>query len=236
METKKTPAADLENKRIIFFLMGFAVVLSTFYVLMEWQSADDFGGNSMDLSTPLFIENEFASEDIWKAPTIEDPLPKPEEPEISVYEDYHVTDKALVEEEEQQQISIPENTYQETETEEEKKVSEITTTTNNNADIYSQVDTMPHFPGGQAALARYIYNHIQYHPVALKQRIQGRVWCSFVVNCDGSVSDVKLEEGIYVFLDEEAVRVLQMMPPWIPGTVNGEKVRVKIYLPVVFKI
>jgi len=235
METKKTPAADLENKRILFFLMGFVVVLSSFYVLMEWQSADNFGGNGLDLSAPLFIENEFASENTWKAPTLEEPVAKPEEPEMSVYEDYNVTDKPLVEEE-QQQISVPENTYQETETEENKKMSEITTTTKNDADVYSQVDTMPHFPGGQAALVRYIYKHIQYHPVALKQRIQGRVWCSFTVNRDGSVSDVKLEEGIYIFLDEEALRVLQMMPPWVPGTVNGEKVRVKVYLPVVFSI
>ena len=95
---------------------------------------------------------------------------------------------------------------------------------------------MPQFPGGNVELIRFIYSHIQYPQAALKQRIQGRVWCSFIVDRDGTISDVALEQGIYIFLDEEALRVLKTMPPWIPGKTQGESVRVKVYLPIVFKI
>jgi protein TonB len=102
-------------------------------------------------------------------------------------------------------------------------------------DAVISAETMPQFPGGQTALIRFIYENIQYPPVALKQRIEGRVWCSFIVEADGSISNIRLEESVYIFLDEEAVRVLKKMPAWSPGRTKGENVRVKIYIPIVFK-
>ena len=92
------------------------------------------------------------------------------------------------------------------------------------------------FQDGQIALLRYIYQNIQYPSAALKQRINGRVVCSFIVNEDGSVSDVSLLQGVYIFLDEEVLRVIDSMPLWNPALKDGKPVKVKYIMPVVFRL
>ncbi len=86
----------------------------------------------------------------------------------------------------------------------------------------------------QANILRYIYNHIRYPDVAYKQRIKGRVVYSFVINADGSLSDITLVQGVYIFLDEEVLRVIQSMPVQEPVKKDGKPVKAKIYLPVEF--
>jgi protein TonB len=241
METKKTPGADLEKERTTFFLVGFAVVLSTFFVLMEWQSPDsDFSG--LNLLNPVFIENEFTGN--IESPGIlneqpENPIPETIEktdPE-TVFEDYNIV--AEVNEVEETPYETPAQLTPDSsvlipEERDNPVISENQPLAG--ADIHSQAEIMPQFPGGQVALIQFIYKNIQYPPVALKQRIQGKVWCSFVVDKDGSVSNIRLEEGVYIFLDEEAIRVLGKMPQWIPGQNAGKNIRVKVYLPIVFKL
>ena len=92
------------------------------------------------------------------------------------------------------------------------------------------------FQDGKTALLRYIYQNIHYPPAALKQRINGRVVCSFIVNEDGSLSDVALVQGVYIFLDEEVIRVINSMPLWKPAMKDGKPVKVKYVMPVVFKL
>jgi len=92
------------------------------------------------------------------------------------------------------------------------------------------------FQDGKAALLRYIYQNIHYPPAALKQRINGRVVCSFIVNEDGSLSDVTLVQGVYVFLDDEVLRVIRSMPLWKPALKDGKPVKIKYVMPVVFKL
>jgi len=92
------------------------------------------------------------------------------------------------------------------------------------------------FQDGKAALLRYIYQNIQYPSAALKQRINGRVVCSFIVNEDGSLSDVTLIQGVYIFLDEEVLRVVRSMPLWKPAMKDGKPVKIKYIMPVVFKL
>jgi TonB family protein len=92
------------------------------------------------------------------------------------------------------------------------------------------------FPGGNSAFIRYIFQNIQYPSVAIKQRIQGRVVCSFIIHQDGSISDITLIQGVYIFLDEEALRVLHSMPPWKPAIQNGKPVKSKCIVPIVFKL
>jgi protein TonB len=241
MEAKKTPEADLENKRTVFFLMGFAVVLSAFYVLMEWKSDSPGGIYSSELLTPVFIENEFDANtqtDMENTQIGEQPVTDPDKQTETIYEGYRIVDQVSAEEEVKQD-SIQNQLIRSIEWE-NQKTEEITQTLKADAETEAELDTeaevMPQFPGGNVELIRFIYNHIQYPSVALKQRIQGRVWCSFIVDPDGTISNVVLEQGVYIFLDEEAVRVLQTMPPWIPGKTQGKNVRVKVFLPIVFKI
>jgi len=92
------------------------------------------------------------------------------------------------------------------------------------------------FQDGKTALLRYIYQNIHYPPAALKQRINGRVVCSFIVNEDGSLSDVTLVQGVYVFLDDEVLRVVRSMPQWKPALKDGKPVKIKYVMPVVFKL
>jgi len=92
------------------------------------------------------------------------------------------------------------------------------------------------FQDGRTALLRYIYQNIQYPPLALKQRINGRVVCSFIVNEDGSISDVTLVQGVYIFLDEEVLRVISSMPLWNPALQDGKAIKIKYIMPVVFRL
>ena len=94
----------------------------------------------------------------------------------------------------------------------------------------------PSFPGGNAALMSWLSSNIHYPPVAEENGIQGRVVVSFVVEPDGSITNVQVVRGVDPSLDKEAVRVTKAMPKWQPGKQNGQAVRVKYNLPVTFKL
>jgi protein TonB len=240
MEAKKTPEADLENKRTIFFLMGFAVVLSAFYVSLEWKSSYSDDSGNFESLVPAFIEKEFTADipmGIEDKQTIEQQMIEPEKQEPEVYEGYEIVEKVSSEEQEKQDVALSEQSQSlDSEILKPETVQSTQTDVRNMDETDTEAEATPQFPGGNIALIKFIYSHIQYPSAALKQRIQGRVWCSFIVDRDGTVSDVALEEGVYIFLDEEAVRVLKMMPSWIPGKTDGKNVRMKVYLPIVFKI
>jgi protein TonB len=98
------------------------------------------------------------------------------------------------------------------------------------------VEQMPSFKGGDQALMEYLHKSIHYPAIAEENGIQGRVVCTFVVERDGSITDIKVVRSVDPSLDKEAVRVLKAMPKWIPGKQNGSAVRVKFTLPVTFKL
>lgn len=102
--------------------------------------------------------------------------------------------------------------------------------------VFDVVEQMPEFPGGQAALLKWISDNIKYPEVAEDNGIQGRVVCTFVVERDGSITDVQVARSIDPSLDKEAVRVLKKMPRWNPGKQKGQPVRVKYTVPVTFKM
>ena len=102
--------------------------------------------------------------------------------------------------------------------------------------VYMIVDEMPEFPGGDRALMDFIKDSIQYPADARKRGIQGRVFANFIVEPDGSLSDIKILRGIGGGCDEEAIRVIESMPKFIPGMQNGEAVRVSYTIPVIFRL
>ena len=102
--------------------------------------------------------------------------------------------------------------------------------------VFDVVEQMPSFPGGMSALMAYLQKSIKYPPVAEENGIQGRVICTFVVERDGSVTDVRIAKSVDPSLDKEAQRVVSAMPKWIPGKQNGQSVRVKYTLPVTFRL
>jgi len=225
MEVKKTTKADLEYDRTTFFLLGFVVALSTLFVAFEWETETPLSPDWAGFPA-LFIEEETVGVQEQETP-VESKTPEPVEvPVIQpvASDEFNVVEEVVADE-------LP----PEAEEPEIKDIAPAVLEALKN-EIHTEADIMPQFKGGYAELVRFIYNHLEYPSLALKQRIQGRVWCSFIVNQDGSVSDIQLEKGVYFSLDDEALRVLSLMPAWDFAVTAGKPVRVKVYLPIVFKL
>ena len=102
--------------------------------------------------------------------------------------------------------------------------------------VFDVVEQMPAFPGGPSALMSYLSKNIKYPVVAEENGVQGRVIVTFVVERDGSITDVRVAKSVDPSLDKEAQRVVRSMPNWIPGKQNGSAVRVKYTVPVTFRL
>lgn len=103
-------------------------------------------------------------------------------------------------------------------------------------EIFNMVEQMPSFPGGDVALMKYLKDNIKYPTIAAETGTQGKVYLQFVVEKDGSITDVQVVRGVDPYLDKEASRVIKAMPKWTPGKQNGKAVRVKYTVPVTFKL
>ena len=100
--------------------------------------------------------------------------------------------------------------------------------------VYSMVSEQPSFPGGMQEMMKFISENRKYPAEAKAKEIHGKVIVAFVVERDGSLSDVKIRRGIGYGCDEEAIRLIKSMPKWTPGKQNGKAVRVSFMLPVTF--
>ena len=118
----------------------------------------------------------------------------------------------------------------------EEKIAEPEPVKEEETKVFDVVEQMPSFPGGQSALLQYLSSNIKYPVVAEENGVQGRVIVTFVVERDGSITDVKVIKSVDPSLDKEAIRVTKAMPHWIPGKQNGSAVRVKYTLPVTFRL
>lgn len=105
-----------------------------------------------------------------------------------------------------------------------------------NQKVYDVVEQMPQYPGGMGAFLEFLTENMKYPEDAQKQKVEGRVIATFVVETDGSISDVKVVKQVFPSLDAEAIRMLKSMPKWVPGKQNGKPVRVKYAVPVSFKM
>lgn len=104
----------------------------------------------------------------------------------------------------------------------------------NGKKVYYTVDVMPEFPGGQNALFKFIQENVKYHEEALKKGITGKVFVNFIITDEGQVDQVELKRGVDPLLDEEALRVVKLMPRWTPGQVDGKNVNVGFTIPIGF--
>ena len=111
-----------------------------------------------------------------------------------------------------------------------------TAQTKKNDMVFDVVEVMPQFPGGQIAMLKYIMENMKYPEQAMKEGIQGRVAVRFIVEKDGSISNVEPVLSVHPLLNKEAVRVVESMPKWTPGKQNGKPVRVRFNVPIMFKL
>ena len=103
-------------------------------------------------------------------------------------------------------------------------------------EIHAILEERPEYPGGMDEVVKYIQTHIQYPPTAVYKKIQGKVWIESVIDRDGKVVQPKVAYSVHPLLNQEALRIIKMMPDWRPGKLNGETVKVKYVFPVTFRI
>ncbi|MBR1808344.1 MAG: energy transducer TonB [Paludibacteraceae bacterium] len=225
MQIKKSIQASLEDKKFTYLLMGFVFVLSVCFVALEWTEKEvtKYEIQDMDFLIEDEIEIQQTSQDVTPPPP---PPPVQEVEVLNVVEDEkEVAHVEINTEENKEEVIIAPPVEEVKEEEEEEQV------------VFVVVETMPEFPGGQAALFKYLSENVKYPVIAQENGIQGRVICQFVVNKDGSIVDVEVvRSGGDASLDKEAVRVIKSMPKWNPGKQRGKAVRVKYTVPVNFKL
>ena len=102
--------------------------------------------------------------------------------------------------------------------------------------VYDCVEQMPSFPGGSQKLKEFIEENLRYPKELEETCVQGRVIVRFIVERNGKLSNVKVVKSVHPVLDKEALRIVKLMPRWIPGRQNGITVRVKFYIPIIFRL
>ncbi len=105
-----------------------------------------------------------------------------------------------------------------------------------NAKAYDIVDVMPQFPGGMNAMMKFVSDNVKYPKEAEKKKLEGKSAIHFIVEKDGSISNVSVKKSSHPILDQEAMRVVKSMPKWIPGKLKGKAVRVKFIIPIAFRL
>lgn len=234
MEVKKSQMADLERKRPAWFLLGMAVAIASFIVALEFS----VNGNSMLLDSDFLDE---IAEDMEFIPPMQKAVPVEEEvaklsDQLEVVEEIYENEKVENEEKVPQAELLTEKEVLEENVED--KVESVVIDDNKEEDVTKprDLDDLPVFPGGMSQLVRWLTQNLKYPESAKNEKVAGKVIVSFVVNTNGTVSDVKLVKSVDQRLDREAVRVVKMMPEWQPGLMKGKPCKTLVNLPVVFKL
>lgn len=229
MEIKKSPKADLEKGKLTGILMGMIVGLAVMFVGFEWSDRE------ITIVQDEGVADVIAEEEIEITRPEDTPPPPPPPPpapaiaeELNVVEDDVKLDDVEIASSEDDATAAQQEAYVPPAVVEEEEESE--------QQIFTVVEKMPEFPGGMAALMKYLANAIKYPVIAQENGIQGRVSCSFVINKDGSIVDAVVLRGVDPSLDKEALRVINAMPKWKPGEQRGKPVRVKYTVPVTFRL
>lgn len=229
MEIKKSPKADLEGKKGVFFEIGLTLALAVLLFAFEWKSSTE---QVTPFQTPAEeqIEDEIIpiTQQMLKPPPPPPPAPKLTdlieivEDELSIDEELEIDDaEADVENKSNYNFDYDGDSWGEEESDGE-------------ADIFQVVEDMPQFPGG--SVQKWIAKNVKYPMIAQENNIQGKVFVQFVIEKDGSVSDVKVARSVDPSLDKEAIRVVKAMPKWKPGKQRGKPVRVSYTVPINFQL
>ena len=226
MELKKSPKADLERQKGLFGSLGLVLTLAIVLVAFEWKSYDK---EEIQVTTRAAVETE--EEMIIQTEQNLPPPPPPPPAQVSdqieiVEDDVEIETEVKIDAEATETTVVED--YVAPPVVEEEEVAE--------EEIFQIVEEMPSYPGGMQSLYEYLSENIRYPVVAMESGIQGRVYVTFVVEKDGSISDVKVLRGIGGGCDEEAVRVIKAMPKWNPGKQRGRAVRVLYNVPVNFTL
>jgi protein TonB len=222
MEVKKNPEVDLEKRKGLFLSAGFAVALSLVLAAFEYKAYDEV---VQDLGQ-LMVENieeeiiPITEQEVKPPP----PPPPPPAPEIEIVEDDVEVEDIEIQDVEADQTTVTE-TFEAPPAPEPEPAE---------PDFFTIVEDMPTFPGGDAALLKFIGENVQYPSIAKENGITGVVYVSYVVGKSGEIKDVKVVRGVDPFLDKEAMRVVTTIKGYTPGKQRGKPVPVQFTIPIRF--
>jgi protein TonB len=227
MEIKKNPNVSLGKLKGTFMLAGLVSVLGLLLVAFNWNSTT---GSAGDLGQVMDVSMEEEMIQTERQEKVEPPPPPP--PKKNVIEELTVVedDEELDDELDIDTEADEETMIQQTDIMIDEPVEE------EEPEIFMVVEQMPEFPGGPAALFKYISQITKYPPIAKENGIQGKVYVQFIVGKDGSINQVKILRGVDPSLDKEAMRVVKSMPKWAPGKQSGKPVFVRYQVPINFKL
>jgi len=224
MEAKKSPKANLEDKKTFFIQIGLIVALAVVLFAFEWKSYEkldsSLGQRAVDDTPEEIIP--ITKQEIKPPP----PKPPPQTTILNIVDDdVEIDDEieidAEADDDTEMQEYIPDD-------DDEDEIAEM--------EIFTVVEDAPSFPGGDEARIKYLQNNIKYPQMARESGIQGTVYITFVVERDGKVTNVKILRGIGGGCDEEAIRVIEKMPKWHAGKQRGKPVRVQFNMPIKFTL
>lgn len=223
MESKKTEKADLNRKSGLFFNIGLLVSMCLIVLAFEWKDYAD--GDMVELAS---VQDDF--EDLLEIPPTEQPPPPP--PKIQQPEIIEVPDEEEIEEEIEVDLDVDiteEKVIEDIIVEEapEEEVAE---------EVFMIVEDPATPPGGYEAFYKYVADKLKYPAQARRMGIEGKVYVQFVVDKDGTLTEVQAVKGIGAGCDEEAVRVIKGAPKWSPPKQRGKPVKQRIILPITFRL
>lgn len=231
MEIKKSPKANLENKKLLFREIGLIAALAFTLLAFNWSSSEK-AVSTLEADQQQAIEEEIIPI------TNDTPPPPPEtsvaEPAMSdiidiVDDDIKVDTKIIINEDDKNQGVEIKEYVQAAEIVEEAVEEDVVP--------FAIVEDKPTFQGKDAnAFTKWVYDNIVYPEIAKENGVQGRVTLQFEIGKDGSVTNVKVLRGVDSSLDKEAVRVVSSSPKWEPGKQRGKAVKVKYNFPVTFQL
>lgn len=224
MDIKKSPKANLEKSKTLYTQLGLVIVLGFMFIAFEWSQKD------VKASEIIMMQDEILEEEAIPVTRQEQIQPPPPPPPPKITEVLNIVENDVELEEELiiEDTEIDEDTevdFVDIDTEEEEIEENV---------VFQIVEKMPQFPGGEAAMMRYLSDNIDYPTIAQENGIQGRVYVNFVVGKTGEISNIKVVRGVDPALDAEAIRVVKSMPNWEPGEQRGKPVNVSFMLPINF--
>ena len=232
MEIKKSTKADLDGKRMQGFLLGVILVLTMLFVALEYDwttSSSDYDFDALEnivkeLDLEALKEEEripLIKEQVVERPQSADKLNVVEdEPEVELKDE----------------IAPPEDVEMKTVDEVENPEQPTVVDMELNPLNFRIVEELPEFPGGATAFMKWLTKNLRYPSIAQQRKVEGKVVAQFIVNTDGSISNIELVTRVDPNLDREALRVLRMMPQWKAGKQNDKPCRTQVCIPIVFKL
>ena len=231
MEIKKNHNADIERERTKRFLHAVMIVMAAMVVVMEWNDpaaiADD----------DSFLDDDITEMEIKPVDKYKDMIALVQKPQEQKSEKVKVVDKEVEMappvdlDTEKQQVQEQTDTTQNA----TKAVSPRPTDMDNPLN-FRIVEDLPQFPGGAMELMKWLTANLKYPQKAQKRKVEGKVIVQFIVAADGTMTNLKVVKALDPACDNEALRVMKMMPKWKPGMQDGKPCRTMVCIPIVFKL